>query len=190
MVLSNLPQSFRVYFRKGYIYPEVRDRWQPLVRKMDLPYLTVEDYLNSLIKSISMPNITAGSVTQQKEMYTITKRDAANIEESVNKSFSMSFKLSESYLSYLIMLHQLKVYRNKIQKKGLYMPPVYIDHFDDNQIVCYRQSYVQVTPLGISDLTMNYSAQLAQYSEFSVNFAYNYLDQFLRVGSELELIRD
>ena len=60
----------------------------------------------------------------------------------------------------------------------------------DNQIVCYRQSYVQVTPLGISDLTMNYSAQLAQYSEFSVNFAYNYLDQFLRVGSELELITD
>ena len=190
MILSNLPQSFRVYFRKGYIYPEVRERWEPLVRKLDLPYMSVEDFMNSLIKTISMPSLTTGSVTQMKGRNTITKLDGYSLEESVQKTFNITFKVTESYLSYLIMMHQLKVFRSIFEKHNLYQPPVYVDYFDDNQIVCYRQAYLQVTPLSISELPMTYSAQLSQYTEFTMSFAYNYLDQFLLVGNELQRLND
>ena len=74
MVLNNLPQNFAVYFPQNFFYREVHDRWMPIIKKMLLPYMSVEDYMNAQIQSIDLPQINMQSQSQQAGRYTLLKR--------------------------------------------------------------------------------------------------------------------
>ena len=74
MVLNNLSQQFAIWLQPNTFYPEVNKLWKPYVKRMFLPYLTLEDFFNSQITQISFPSIGASTVQQRTQNYPIHKR--------------------------------------------------------------------------------------------------------------------
>lgn len=188
MVVNNLPQQFVIYFNKNYFYPEVHDRWSTIVRRMDLPYMSVEDFMNSQIKSITTPTISLSTKSQVSGQYNIQKRPGKELDAIIDKSFTITFKLTESYVTYLIMRDQIELYLKYFSPKDLYWPPVTVDYLSDEGFTYMRTSYNQVTPVSLSELSLSYSAELASYKEFSLSFAYNYIDYFIVEDEKLTKI--
>lgn len=174
MVLSNLQQNFTVYWGPNFFYPEIDDRWLPIIRRQSFPYLSVSDYMLAQVQSFSLPAINMKPVTQQLGRFVINKRAGNATDETMDKSLSITFKLTEGYTSYFIWRQQLDLYYQIIKTKPLYMNPINVDLLDDSghAIITYEQE--QVTPISISDLQLSYAAKLGSYSTFTVEFKYNF----------------
>lgn len=183
-MLNNQPQMFRIYFQPNYFYPEVNEVWKNVVLRMPHQYMSIEDFMNAQIKSISFPAISGNTKSQQLGQYEIDKRPGKPVGAILNKTFNLSIKLTESYATYLIMRQQYTLYLKLIETKELYWPPVILEFLNDSGHAYYRSVYGQITPNSMSELSLNYSATLAQHTEFSMNFNFNYLEEYINYNGD------
>lgn len=176
MVLNNLTQQFSIYFGKNFFYPEVSERWNPVIRRQLLPYLNLEDYMMAQIQSVSMPQVAMPSVTQQFGHYQVSKRNAKAVDEVMQKSATITFKMTEGYTSYFIWREQLDLFFQMFKKRDLYMSPIMVDLLDDQgrSVVTYGE--VQITPENLSDIDLSYAMKLGSYNTFTLQYKYNYFD--------------
>lgn len=176
MVLNNLSNNFVVYFSQNFFYPEVNERWLPHIRKLMLPYLTLEDYMNAQIQSFELPAISMQSQDQQHGRYTLKKRQGKALDEEMDKSLTITFKMTEGYTAYFIMRQQMDLYYQIIKTKPLYWPPINVDLLDDmgHAIVTYEQE--QITPDSLSELQLSYAHKLGNYNTFTLGMKYNFFD--------------
>ncbi len=176
MVLSNLSQMFVIYFSPNYFYPEVVDRWLPIIRRQTLPYVNLEDYMNAQIQSIDFPALSMQVVEQQMQNYKLVKRAGKQTDMLMDKNLTITMKLTESYTSYFIMRQQMDLYYKMIHTKGLYWSPIMIDLLDDqgHAIITYEEE--QITPESISELPLSYAARLGSYNTFTLGVRYNFFN--------------
>lgn len=189
MTLHNLQQNFTVYWGPNFFYPEVNDRWLPVIRRQMFPWLSVSDYMLAQIQSFSLPSINMKSVTQQGGRYVINKRSGNNLDEAMEKKLTITFKLTEGYTSYFIMRQQLDLYYQIIKTKPLYMSPINVDLLDDSghAIITYEQE--QITPTSLSELNLSYAAKLGSYNTFTVEMSYNYFNIWYLDSVSKKMIR-
>lgn len=176
MTLSNLQQNFTIWWGPNFFYPEVNERWLPIIRRQMYPWVSVSDYMLAQIQSFSLPSISMKSVTQQGGRYVINKRSGNNLEEAMEKTLTITFKLTEGYTSYFIMRQQLDLYYQIIKTKPLYMSPINVELLDDSghAIITYEQE--QITPTNLSELNLSYAAKLGSYNTFTLECSYNYFN--------------
>ena len=190
MTLSNLQQNFTVWWGPNFFYPEVTDRWLPVIRRQMYPWLSVSDYMLAQIQSFSLPAVNMKNVTQQGGRYQLTKRSGNTLDEAMDKSLTITFKLTEGYTSYFIMRQQLDLYYQIIKTKPLYMSPINIDLLDDSghAIITYEQE--QVTPIGMSELQLSYASKLGSYTTFTLECKYNYFSIWYLDSVSKKMIRE
>jgi len=189
MILSNLQQNFTVWWGPNFFYPEVNERWLPVIKRQMFPYLSVSDYMLSCIQSFSLPAINMKSVTQQGGRYVLNKRSGNTIDEAMDKSLTITFKLTEGYTSYFIMRQQLDLYYQIIKTKPLYMSPINVELLDDSghAIITYEQE--QITPTNLSELQLSYAAKLGSYNTFTLECSYNYFNIWYLDSVSKKMIR-
>ena len=189
MTLHNLQQNFTVYWGPNFFYPEVNDRWLPVIRRQMFPWLSISDYMLAQIQSFALPSINMKSVTQQGGRYVINKRSGNNLDEAMEKKLTITFKLTEGYTSYFIMRQQLDLYYQIIKTKPLYMSPINVDLLDDSghAIITYEQE--QITPTSLSELNLSYAAKLGTYNTFTVEMSYNYFNIWYLDSVSKKMIR-
>lgn len=189
MVLSNLQQNFTIWWGPNFFYPEVNERWLPVIRRQLFPYLSVSDYMLAQIQSFSLPSINMKSVTQQGGRYVLNKRSSNSLDEAIEKTMTITFKLTEGYTSYFIMRQQLDLYYQIIKTKPLYMSPMNIELLDDSghAILTYEQE--QITPTSMSELNLSYAAKLGSYNTFTVECSYNYFNIWYLDSVSKKMIR-
>ena len=189
MVLSNLQQNFTIWWGPNFFYPEVNERWLPVIRRQLFPYLSMSDYMLAQIQSFSLPSINMKSVTQQGGRYVINKRSSNSLDEAMEKTMTITFKLTEGYTSYFIMRQQLDLYYQIIKTKPLYMSPINVELLDDSghAILTYEQE--QITPTSMSELNLSYAAKLGSYNTFTVECSYNYFNIWYLDSVSMKMIR-
>ena len=181
MVLNNLSQNFAIYWMPNTFYPEVIDLWKPQLKRHFMPYLTLEDFFNSQITSISFPSISSTSVSQRVQNYPIAKRPGLQLDHQMKKTFTLTIKLSESYISYFMARQQFDLFLQYGENaKELYMPPLSITILDDGGFETITYTYNQLTPIGLSDFDLSYAAKPGTFNTFTWEFAYNYFDIWYR----------
>lgn len=74
MILNSLDQNFICAVDWNWFYPEVCATWQNTLRRMYLPYPTLEDFFNSQISSVNFPGINTNNPTQKIQLYDNVKR--------------------------------------------------------------------------------------------------------------------
>lgn len=189
MLLNNLDQNFVIALDFNWFYPDVADKWIPLLNRMYLPYLTLEDFFNSQITSITFPGVSASPVHQQGRMYKIQKRPAQQMDQVIEKNLTLTVKTAESYISYFVARHQFQLYLKLGQYADLYMPNITVSLLDDGGFETVSYCYQQLTPVSISDLSMSYAARMGSFNTFTWAFTYNYYDVYVRnAKGERELI--
>lgn len=177
MVLNNKPQMFAISFPSNFFYPEVKKRWEPLVERMRLPYQSIDDFMNAQIQSIQFPNLNMPTSVQQRWQYEVTYPGGKELEPLIGKSLNITFKLTESYLSYWIMWDQIDTYLHYVHhhtdKKNCWMEPIFLSFLSDAGFELVKFIFREITPTSLSDLNLSYAAQIASYNTFTLGLNYN-----------------
>ena len=88
---------FTLWFPDGFFYPEVVNKWEPVIKRLKLPYQNLTDFMNSQILSVSYPSIDIGSSSQQQGQYEIQYTIGKELEPILTKDFNITFRLTEGY---------------------------------------------------------------------------------------------
>ena len=189
MLLNNLDQNFVIALDFNWFYPDVTEKWMPVLNRMYLPYMTLEDFFNAQIASINFPGLNSGTVIQQGREYKIQKRPGKQENMLLEKTLTLTVKTAESYISYFVARHQYDLYLRLGQLTPLYLPNISVSLLDDGGFETVTYCYQQLTPTSISDLSMSYAARMGSFNTFTWSFVYNYYDVYIRNGNgERELI--
>lgn len=190
MILNNLAQQFVIYFDPNTIYPEVEELWMPLIKKSAFPFLTMEDFIGSCIQAVDFPGFNAQNVNQNLGHYKVTKRTGFEMDAAMEKSIQITFKLTESYISYFILRQQFDLYLKYYNVQDLYWGPIKMALLDDAGFESIIYSFNQITPTNISNISLSYAARVSQYNTFTMSFNYNYFDIWYRspVNGDLQRI--
>lgn len=181
MLLNPLSQNFVIWLSSNFFYPEVVKVWQPVFKRLYLPYVTLEDMFNAQISSISFPQISLSNVTQQLQNYQLTKRGGKQLDQSMPKSLTLTVKLTEGHMAYFMMRQQIDLYlKYGSAYKDLYMPPVNVTILDDGGVENISYTYYQLTPSSLSDYELSYAAKPGSFNTFTVGFTFNYFDIWYR----------
>lgn len=177
MVLNNCPQMFSIYFPSNFFYPEVKQKWEPIIEKMRLPYQTIDDFMNSQIQSVNFPGANLDISSQQRFQYEVTYPGGKELEPIINKDLTITFKLTESYISYWIIWDQVDLYlhyTNEVTKhKPFWMEPINLAFLSDTGFLLTEFIFQEITPTSLSDLSLSYAAQVASYNTFTWGLKYN-----------------
>lgn len=172
MILNNKQNAFTIYFPPNFFYPSVVSKWNPVISRLKLPYESVEDFFNSTIQSVSLPQISLNTVTQQQSQFNIHYRTGKELEPEMDKSVSVTFKLTEGFISYWILFDQIEEYL-VYKESNPFWPPLFISFLDLNGIELVSFEFIQLIPESVSQVDLSYSSTAAEFNTFSLNMVYN-----------------
>lgn len=180
MVLNNKSQMFTIWFPEDFFYPQVSDRWLPVIRKMNLPFAfqTVEDYMNFCIQSASFAGYTSSPAKQRLGQYEIEKRGGKELEAEMSKDVTLTIRLTESYASWWIAWEEMWwfMHYGKVARYQLYLDDISMGFLSDRGLLLVNYRMNQITPTSIGNLEMSYRSQAAQYNSFTWTLHYNHFD--------------
>lgn len=180
MVLNNLPQMFTFYFPMTFWYKEVVDRWTPLIQRMKLPYESLSDFMNAQVQGVTFPAVNVDLSTQQRWQYEVAYPGGKELEPLIDKTLRITFKLTESYLSYWVIWDQIDTFlhysNNYTEHKPCWMEPVKLGFLTDSGFQLVEFTFNEITPTNTSELNLSYAATVASYNTFQLNLRYNWFD--------------
>jgi hypothetical protein len=100
MILNSKSNQFFINFIEDFLYPEVEERWLPIIKRFKLPYESTTDYINACVQSVTFPSVELEPRTQQQSQFQIAYRGGKELEPTLDKNLTITFKLSESYVIY------------------------------------------------------------------------------------------
>lgn len=177
MTLNNLPQMFTFYFPSTFWYPEVVTRWTPMVERMRLPYTTLEDFMNAQVQSVRFPPMNMDLAMQQRGQYDVAYPSGKELEPLIDKMLNITFKLTESYLTYWIVWDQIDTYLHYVKDyhdlKPCWMEPVKLGFLTDSGLQLVEFTFWEITPTNTTELNLSYAATVASYNTFGLTLRYN-----------------
>lgn len=181
MVLNNAPQMYTIYFPSDFFYESVCQKWGPMIERMRLPYQDVTDFMNAQIQSIIFPSISLETAQQQREQYPIAYSGGKELEALFNRDFTITFKLTESYISYWIIWDQILQYlhygeNNNGNTERIWMSSFHLGFLNDAGYQLMDFTFKELVPTSLSELNLSYAATIASYNTFSFGLKYNYFD--------------
>lgn len=175
MVLNNKAQMFSVWFDEIYFYPEVEEKYVNIINKMKLPYLSLSDFMNAQLQTITFPAISMDAATQQRGQYEIGYASGKEVDALIDKTLKLEFKLTESYLSYWILWDQIETYLKYKRHTPCWWDPINLTFLDDAGFEIRTMQFQQIVPISLSGLNLSYKSQISTYNTIELNLRYNYI---------------
>lgn len=147
---------------------------------MSLPYMNLEDFINSQIQSVNFPSFNSPSLEQQIGLYKIHKRAGFEMDQLMDKTLTITFKLTESYISYFMMRQQFEYFLRLVDVADLYWPPLTVSLLDDGGFETISYKYHQLSPTSLSEINLSYAARVGTYNTFTLGCGFNYFDIWYR----------
>lgn len=185
MILNALDQNFICAVDWNWFYPEVCSTWENTLKRLYLPYHTLEDFFNSQIASVNFPGVNIPNQEQQLQLYKKGMRPGLQMDQIVNKQITLNVHTSESYITYFIMRQQIELFLKlgeKAKVDNLFMSPISISLLSDGGFETVSYTFRNLTPVSLSDLSFSYAARLGNFTTYSVSFMYNYYDVYVSSG--------
>ena len=172
MILNALNNNFVIWFPQNFFYPEVEQKWAPVVKRLKLPYETLEDFINASIQKISFPNINLANPTQQQIQYAIKYRTGKEVEAAFNKEMTVTFKLAEGFISYWMLFEQIELFLFYKDTQPFW-PPLYVSFLDHHGFELVAFSFEKIIPEGLSELDISYATTAADFNTFNIQLRFN-----------------
>ena len=144
---------------------------------MKLPYVGLDDFMNAQIQSVRFPSVNAEVSTQIRGQYEVAYTGGKELEPLINKELEITFKLTESYMSYWVIWDQFDCYLHYSSQyrehKECWMEPIRIGFLTDAGLQLMAFTFKEITPRSIGELSLSYAATVAQYNTFSWGLHFN-----------------
>jgi len=163
---------FTIWFPPNFFYPSIVEKWEPVIKRLKLPYQTIEDFFNSSIQSIVMPPIDLPIPTQQQSQFEIGYKGGKELEPTFDKSLEVVFKLSEGFITYWIIFEQIEEFL-KYQEGNVFWPPMYVSFLDMHGFELVVFEFEKIVPTGLSSFDVSYATTAADFNTFSMGLRFN-----------------
>ena len=171
-LLNSKLNQFTVWLPKNFFYPEILQRWTPIVRRLKLQYDSVEDFVNASIQSVTFPEMNLELVSQQQAQYTIQQRGGKELEPVLDKTITITFKMIEGFITYWMLWEQIELYL-QYGKAQPWWPSAYVSFLDHNGFELVVFEFEKITPVGLSQFDVSYSQVTSEFSSFRLAMHYN-----------------
>jgi len=173
MLLNALNNQFVIRFPKSFFYPEIHDKWTPVIKRLKLPYENLEDFMNAAVQSISFPSLSLETVAQQQQQFRIAYRPGKELEPLFDKNLTITFKLSEGFITYWILFEQIELFIKVFEVKDPFWDPMYVSFLDHHGFELVAFSFEKIVPIGLSQFDISYATTAADFNTFTLNLVYN-----------------
>jgi hypothetical protein len=164
--------QFTVWLPKTFFYPEIIERWTPIVKRLKLQYESLEDFVNASIQSVTFPEMNLPTVHQQQAQYPIDWRGGKELEPVLDKTITITFKMIEGFITYWILWEQIETYL-QYKDSNPWWPSAYVSFLDHHGFELVVFEFEKITPLGLSQFDVSYSQVTAEFSSFRLSMRYN-----------------
>jgi len=183
-ILNAKLNQFAIWFPKDFFYPEVRERWTPIVKRLKLQYQSLEDFFNATVQSITFPEVILATVTQPQTMFQIRYRGGKELEPILDKNLTVTFKLTEGFITYWMLFDQIELFQF-YSERSPFWPSMYVSFLDHHGFELMAFEFQKIVPLSLSQFNANYSTVSAEFNTFSMNMSYNRYKITRRLTTEI-----
>jgi len=163
---------FTIWFPKDFFYPEIRERWSSVVKRLKLQYNSLEDYFNATVQGVTFPEVVLNPAKQGQNQFLIAYRNGKELEPKVDKNITVTFKLVEGFITYWMLFEQIEMFQ-KYSESLPFWPSMYVSFLDHHGFELMVFEFLKIVPMGMSTLNVNYSTVGAEFNTFTMNMAYN-----------------
>ena len=168
MILNAKNNQFVFRFPKGFIYPNLEEKYNFYLKRLPTPFENITDYVNHTIQSVTFPSVATEEIEQWVGRKTgvdgknITKnpqywRQAVDLERAVQKEFTVNLKAADGYLNYWVLFENYREYLY-IPNTEDYFPDMTLSYLDRDGYQMLDVVFRQPLMKSISEVEMNYSA--------------------------------
>jgi hypothetical protein len=186
MILNAKNNQFVFRFPKGFIYPDLEEKYNFYLKRLPTPFESILDYVNHTVQSISFPSVSADIVEQwvgrrtQVDERNITKnpqiwRQSVDLDRVIPKEFTVNLKAADGYLNYWVLYETLRQYL-RVSNDQDYFPDMNVMYLDREGYQMLTIDFRQPLMIGISEVEMNYSSTAMEFGTFGITFKYNWFD--------------
>jgi hypothetical protein len=172
MILNAKSNQFVLNLPKGFLYPEVAEKFEFYLKKNPTPFDTVESYLNHTIQSVNFPSVAANEVEQMLDKRPQFWREALDLERLVTKEFTINFKTADGYLNYWILFEQFRQFLYEGNTKD-YFPDFNLRFLDRQGYQMLNIVFTQPLMKSMDSIEMSYAQSGLDFRTFGVTFKYN-----------------
>jgi hypothetical protein len=173
MLLNSLNNQFVIRFPTNFFYPEIREKWNPVVKRLKLPYENLEDFMNSSVQSLNFPAIDLPIQEQPQQQFRIGYRPGKELEPLFDKNLTLTFKLSEGFITYWILFEQIELFIQVYEVKKPFWDPMYVSFLDHHGFELVAFSFEKIIPTSMSQFDISYATTAAEFNTFTMNLRYN-----------------
>ena len=177
MILNSRLNLFQFGFTRKFIPKEISDKYKPYLNR--LPGNLIEeplDFINYTIQGLNLPGVGFDPVQQaQYPGRQILFRTSLPTMELFQKEMTISFQLVDGYINYWILLETLLYYYN-FSTEEPYIDDQNINILDAEGNLLVTVSIQKPIIKNISDLSVNFATNVAEFKTFDLTLVYNQLD--------------
>ena len=171
-ILNAKSNMFTIWFPPNFFYPSVVTKWEPIIKRLKLPYQTIEDFFNASIQSVTMPPMDLNVLIQQQSQFEIGYKGGKELEAIFDKNLDVTFKLSEGFITYWIIFEQIQEFL-KYQEGNVFWPPMYVSFLDMHGFELVAFEFEKIVPTGLSQFEVSYATTAAEFNTFTLGIRYN-----------------
>lgn len=176
MIPNAKNNNFFITLPHTFFYPEIIEKYEFYIKRLPNPYETISDFVNSSIQGITFPSIDMGIVEQTlMEDTPIKWKDGFDFKKSIDKEFTITFKLFEGYINYWIMFDQLQKFYD-YDTENQFFPPMTLSFLDNTGFELIAFIYEKVLMTSMTQLELSYASNIPDFQTFDVTFHYNYFN--------------
>lgn len=179
MIVNARSSQFLFNFPKGWFPESVINKWEPYVKRLPIPYETVENVMASSIQSVTFPSISMESVAQTRRLGKQQQyKNSVPIQDLFTREVTITFRLMEGHVNYWIMLDTVLCYLNFNDDK-LYMDEMYLRSLDQEGRIINTVRYDKVFFMNMSEINLAFSDNNPDFKSFQLTFGYNWMEIFI-----------
>jgi len=171
-ILNSKLNQFSIWFPKDFFYPEIRERWTPVVKRLKLQYQSLEDFFNASVQAVTFPEVILGGAIQPQTMFQIKYRGGKELEPILDKNITVTFKLTEGFITYWMLFEQIE-YFQQYYETNPFWPSMYISFLDHHGFELLAFEFQKIVPNALSQFNISYATNAADFNTFTLNLTYN-----------------
>lgn len=174
MILNSRNNLFNFKFPRKFIPEEVSEKYKKYLNRMPGNLMTEPiDFINYSIQGVSIPGISFTPIEQAPNDGTITyHRGSVAIQNTIERQFTIEMQLLDGFINYWIMQDTLLYYYSK-QQRAPFTGDLKLQILDAEGIHVMSAVFEKPIFNEISELELNMSSNIAEFSTFTLNFYYN-----------------
>lgn len=184
MILNSLNNQFVIRFPKNFFYQEIHDRWDPVIKRLKLPYENLEDFMNASVQSLNFPAMDLPIQEQTQQQFRIAYRGGKELEPVFDKNLTLTFKLTEGFITYWILFEQIELFIQVYEVKKPFWEPMYVSFLDHHGFELVAFSFEKIIPTQMSQFDISYATTAAEFNTFTLNLRYNRFKIKRRIGDD------